>query len=55
LAVGYEGIPDDERRGRVKNDYDAFLSARAEVLAKAAHRACEGKALELSELLNDAD
>jgi len=55
LAVGYDGIPDDERRGRVKDDYDAFLSARAEVLAKAAHRACEGKALELSELLNDAD
>jgi len=55
LAVGYDGIPDDERRGRVKNDYDAFLSARAEVLAKAAHRVCEGKALELSELLNDAD
>ena len=52
---GYDGIPDDERRGRVKNDYDAFLSARAEVLAKAAHRVCEGKALELSELLNDAD
>lgn len=55
LAVGYDGIPDDERRGRVKNDYDVFLSARAEVLAKAAHRVCEGKALELSELLNDAD
>ena len=55
LAVGYDGIPDDERRGRVKNDYDAFLSARAEVLAKAAHRVCEGKALELSELLNDTD
>lgn len=55
LAVGYDGMSDDERRGRVKNDYDAFLSARAEVLAKAAHRACEGKTLELSELLNDAD
>jgi len=55
LAVGYDGISDDERRSRVKNDYDAFLSARAEVLAKAAHRVCEGKALELSELLNDAD
>ena len=55
LAVGYDGMSDDERRGRVKNDYDAFLSARAEVLAKAAHHVCEGKALELSELLNDAD
>jgi len=34
---------------RVKNDYSAFLSARAAVLAKAAHRACDGRALELSE------
>ena len=55
LAVGYNGMSDDEQHGRVKNDYDAFLSARAEVLARAAQRACEGKALELSELLNDAD
>jgi hypothetical protein len=55
LAVGYSGMSDDERRGRVKSDYDAFLSARAEVLAMAAHRACEGKALELGELLNDAN
>lgn len=55
LAVGYDGMSDDERRGRVKKDYDDFLSARAEVLSKAAHCVCEGKALELSELLNDAD
>ena len=55
LAVGYSGMPDDERRSRVKNDYENFLFARAEILAKAAQRACGGKALELSELLNDAD
>jgi hypothetical protein len=55
LAVGYNGMSDDERRGRVKSDYDAFLSARAEVLATAAHSACEGKALELGELLNDTN
>lgn len=55
LAVGYNGMSDDERRGRVKSDYDAFLSARAEVLALAAHRACEGKSLELGELLNDGN
>jgi hypothetical protein len=54
LAVGYSSISDDERRGRVKNDYDKFLSARAEILTNAAHRACEGKALELGELLNNA-
>ena len=55
LAVGYHGMSDGERRGRVKDDYDAFLSARAEILAKAAQCACEGRALELSELLRDAN
>lgn len=55
LAVGYDGISDEERRGRVKKDYDDFLSKRAEIMAKAANLACEGKALDLSELLNDAD
>ena len=54
LVVGYNGMSDDERRNRVKNDYEAFQSARAKVLAKAARCACEGTALELSELLNDA-
>lgn len=38
----------------IKKDYDSFLSTRAEVLTKAAQFACEGKALELGELLNDA-
>lgn len=55
LAVGYDGMSDDKRRSRVKNDYDAFQLARAEVLANAAQRACKGIALELSELINDAD
>jgi hypothetical protein len=55
LAVGYAGLSDDERRERVRSDYDVFLSARAELLAKAAQRACEGQALELSDLFDDAD
>jgi len=55
LAVGYGGMSDDERRGRVKKDYDTFLSARAEILAKAAQSVCEGKVLELSELMNDTE
>ncbi len=50
LAVGYDGLGDKQRRTRVKTDYDAFLSARATILADAAQRACEGKTLELSEL-----
>jgi len=55
LAVGYEGLCDDERRAQVKSDYEAFLSARAELLAKAAQRACQGKSLELKEIFNDAN
>lgn len=53
LAVGYGGMSDDERRGRVKNDYEVFLSARAEILAKAAQRVCEGRFIELNELFHD--
>lgn len=55
LAVGYDGLSDDERRGRVKNDYEVFLSTRAQILADAAQRVCEGRVLELNELFNDGD
>lgn len=55
LAVGYEGMPDDERRTQVKADYGVFLSTRSEILAKAAQLACTGKALELSDLFKDVD
>jgi hypothetical protein len=52
LAVGYHGMSDGERRTRVKDDYEMFLTARAEILAEAAHRVCEGKALDLGALFN---
>jgi hypothetical protein len=55
LAVGYNGMSDDDRRARVKTDYAAFLSVRADVLARAAQLACEGKALQLSQLFEDAN
>lgn len=46
LAVGYDGLDDVESRRRVKADYEAFLAARAEVLARAADLACQGKPVE---------
>lgn len=52
LAVGYYELGNEERRLRVKNDYEAFLSARAKILANAAQRACEGRTLEISELFD---
>ena len=53
LAVGYEGLPDEERRARVKSDYVAFIEARAELLAGAAQRTCTGQSLEPSELFHE--
>ncbi len=53
LAVGYEGMPDEERRSRVQQDYATFLDARAGLLAAAAERACAGQPIELSELFHD--
>lgn len=55
LAVGYDGMSDEDRRVRVRGDYEAFLSARAEILAKAAELACGGRALEARELLRKVD
>lgn len=55
LAVGYNGLGDEERRARVNTDYNAFLSARAKLLADAARRVCEGKTLDLNELFHTWD
>lgn len=55
LAVGYNGISDDERRRRVKGDYDDFLSARAKILEKAAQQACDGKSIDINLLIPDED
>jgi hypothetical protein len=53
LAVGYDGLSDKERRARVTHDYGIFLSARADILAKAAQWACAGRTLDLNELFVD--
>ncbi len=52
LAVGYAGLSDEERRRRVPRDYDAFRSARAELVERAARKVCEGNPVELNEIFN---
>jgi hypothetical protein len=52
LAVGYDGMSDDERRTHVKNDYNAFLTTRAGILVRAAELACTGNTLEMTDLFN---
>ena len=53
LAVGYDGLSDEDRRKRVPADYDIFLTSRATILAKAAQEVCSGKTLELGQLFNN--
>ena len=54
LAVGYQGLSDEDRRSRVTEDYAAFAEARAGLLAAAAQRACAGQPIELSELFHES-
>ena len=53
LAVGYQGLADEDRRCRVRYDYAAFLDARAQLLAEAAAHACLGQPIDLGELFGD--
>ena len=55
LAVGYQGMSDDERRAQVKIDYEIFLSARADLFVRAAQLACAGKALDLNDIYAGID
>ncbi|NLJ99902.1 MAG: DUF262 domain-containing protein [Clostridia bacterium] len=43
LAVGYEGLTNDERYAKIKADYKIFLLARAALLERAAEHACKGE------------
>ena len=53
LRHHHQGLSDEDRRSRVKDDYAKFIEARAAVLSAAAQRACAGQPMELSELFDD--
>lgn len=40
---GYEGLADDRKNEKIKNDFDAFLTKRAKLVHKAVELLCEGK------------
>lgn len=52
LAVGYDGLSGEERRKRVKTDYDRFLLSRSKVMERAARLACDGKTLDLEKIMS---
>ncbi len=44
LEVGnYEGINESDKTVKVEQDYDAFITARAEIISEAAKTLCDGK------------
>ncbi len=51
LAVGYDGILGPERAEHIKSDFHNFLQARAEVMARAAVDACDGRAIDPTRLM----
>ena len=50
LAVGYEGLSNEERNTRVKRDYEFFLKARSRLIAMAAKKVCSGERMILDDL-----
>jgi len=47
---GYEGLTEDEKNEKIKNDFEKFIDKRASLISKAISTLCEGKQLELSDI-----
>lgn len=56
LSVGgYEALIEEERKTRIKQDYERFLDARAELVKKAVDIVCSGRPLQLADIFGGAD
>ena len=49
---GYEGLPDDEKAAKLKTDFEAFISRRADLVIAALHRLCDGHQLSIAEVFD---
>lgn len=47
---GYDEIPEEDRKTRIKSDYDQFVNARAELVKQAVHVVCSGRQIDLADL-----
>ncbi|MCF7977470.1 MAG: hypothetical protein K9L82_05545 [Chromatiaceae bacterium] len=52
---GYEGLGDSEKNEKLASDFNVFLSARAELISKAARRLAEGHQLSTGEIYSHGD
>jgi len=56
LAVGdYDKLGDEDRKEKVREDYVAFLKARATIVERAVHLVCSGRELDLTALFGPGD
>jgi hypothetical protein len=49
---GYEYLSDEDKKVKIKKDFDQFLSKRAELIHKAARKLCEGEILTIQDIFN---
>lgn len=50
---GYEGLSEQEKKDKIKEDFERFLQKRAEVIMKAVHLLVEGLQIDASVMNND--
>lgn len=50
-AGDYEGLSEETRAKKIKEDYEKFLAARAELVVKAVQRLTNGEDVTVSEIL----
>jgi len=50
---GYEGLSEESKIDKLKKDFDAFISLRAELVMKAVQLLANGHQLSISQLFND--
>ena len=51
---GYEGLSDGEKTTKLKNDFDAFLSRRADLVLAALARLCDGHQISIADVFDSA-
>ncbi|MFW6114413.1 MAG: hypothetical protein ACOC7K_01590 [bacterium] len=49
---GYEGLSEEAKKEKIKNDFEVFISKRAEIVIKAARLLAEGHQLSASQLFS---
>lgn len=50
---GYENLSEDEKKEKIKKDFDLFLTKRAELIHKAAKKLCDGEILTIQDIFEN--